>query len=38
MHSGKIPREILGKFHKFRKLSEETSPENFPEIPGAFFG
>jgi hypothetical protein len=35
---GRISREILGKFPKCQKFPEEISPENFPEIPGDFFG
>jgi hypothetical protein len=30
--------EILGKFPKCQKFPEEIFPENFPEIPGVFFG
>ena len=38
VNSGKTSGEISGKFHKFQKFGEELSPENFPEIPGVFFG
>ena len=30
--------KISGKFPKCQKFPEEISPENFPEIPGVFFG
>ena len=30
--------ELSGKFPKCQKFPEEISPENFPEIPGVFFG
>ncbi len=36
--SRKISEKISGKSPKFQKFTEEISPENFPEIPGVFFG
>ena len=35
---GEISGNFQGKFPKFQKFPEEISTENFPEIPGVFFG
>jgi hypothetical protein len=35
---GRPSGKFRGKFSKCQKFPGEISPENFPEIPGVFFG